>query len=182
MVPIIVKEGVEGCRVKPATNARYRESKASKHRPRTLSLCWKHGFDRHFVAFQSSLDGDFLGSELGQFHFVAFQGIDLFLRGQGVFHAVFHTHLSTFDTPIDDPPTWLVWKQPNLPSLHTQWMTPTQSLEPSEIAIRGDQFTPVLDGQGRYVSIRDQRAALNGVTHFHKQVPVRAALWSRMLT
>src|SRR5947208_17149753 len=71
---------------------------------------------------------------------------------------------------------WLVWKQPNLPSLHTQWMTPTQSLEPSEIAIRGDQFTAVLDGQGRYISIRDQRAALNGVTHFHKQVPVCARL------
>jgi len=31
----------------------------------------------------------------------------------------------------------------------------------------------VLDGQGRHVSIGDQRA-LNGVAHFHKQVPVCA--------
>jgi len=52
-------------------------------------------------------------------------------------------------------------------------MTPTQSLEPSEIAIRGDQFTPVLDGQGRHISIADQ-AALNVIAHFRKQLPVRA--------
>ena len=54
-------------------------------------------------------------------------------------------------------------------------MTPTQSLEPSEIAIRGDQFTAVLDGQGCHISIADQRA-LNGVAHFHKQIPV-CATW-----
>ena len=48
-------------------------------------------------------------------------------------------------------------------------MTPTQSLKPSEIAIRGDQFTAVFDGQGRHISIGDQRA-LNGVAHFHIQV------------
>src|SRR6266513_649619 len=52
-------------------------------------------------------------------------------------------------------------------------MTPTKSLEPREVAIRGDQFTAVLDGQGCHVSLGDQRA-LNGVAHFHKQVPVCA--------
>src|SRR5215469_16415427 len=52
-------------------------------------------------------------------------------------------------------------------------MTPTQSLEPSEIAIRGDQLTAVLDGQGCHISIADQRA-LNGVAHFYKQIPVCA--------
>ncbi len=52
-------------------------------------------------------------------------------------------------------------------------MTPTQSLEPSEIAIRGDQFTAVLDGQCCHISIADQRA-LNAVAHFHKQIPVCA--------
>jgi len=52
-------------------------------------------------------------------------------------------------------------------------MTPTQSLESSEIAIRGNQFATVLDGQGRHISVGDQRA-LNGVTHFHEQVPVCA--------
>ena len=50
---------------------------------------------------------------------------------------------------------------------------PTHSLEPSEIAIRGDQFTAVFDGQGRYIGIGDQRA-LNSVAHFHKQVSVCA--------
>jgi hypothetical protein len=60
-----------------------------------------------------------------------------------------------------------------LPPLRTQRMTPTKSLEPREVAIRGDQFTAVLDGQGRHLSIGDQRV-LNGVAHFHKQVPVCA--------
>jgi hypothetical protein len=44
-------------------------------------------------------------------------------------------------------------------------MTPTQSLEPSEIAIR--VITAVLDGQGRHISIGDQRT-LNDIAHFYK--------------
>jgi len=39
-------------------------------------------------------------------------------------------------------------------------MTPTQPLKPSEIAIRGDQFTAVLDGQCRHISISDQRPSM----------------------
>lgn len=65
-------------------------------------------------------------------------------------------------------PSRLVGNQANLRRLRTQWMTPRQSLEPSEIAIRGDQFTAVFDGQGRPIGIGDQRA-LNGLAHFHKK-------------
>ena len=53
------------------------------------------------------------------------------------------------------PPSRLVGNQANLRRLRTQWMTPTQSLQPSEIAIRGDQFTAVFDGQGRHIGIGD---------------------------
>src|SRR5256885_1824961 len=73
-----------------------RRTGASKHRPGTRSLCRKHGFDRHGAAFQSPLDGDFLGSELGKFCFVSFKRVELLVRDKCVLHAVFHTHLGAF--------------------------------------------------------------------------------------
>jgi hypothetical protein len=52
-------------------------------------------------------------------------------------------------------------------------MTPTQSLEPSEIAVRSDQFTAMVDGQRRQISIGDQRP-LDRAAQLHKDIPVSA--------
>jgi len=45
------------------------------------------------IALQNSLDCDFLASEPGEFRFVSFQGIDLFLCGQCVLHCILRARL-----------------------------------------------------------------------------------------
>jgi hypothetical protein len=67
---------------------------------RTWSLCWKHGFDHHGVAFQSSLDRDFLAGELGEFRFVPRRKARSFISAKKT-----GTRISTWMVEVIMPPT-----------------------------------------------------------------------------
>jgi hypothetical protein len=58
-------------------------------------------------------------------------------------------------------------------ALRTQWMPPTQSLEPREIAVRCDEFTAMFDCQRSQVSITHQWP-INAIAQLQKEIPVCA--------